>query len=38
MVAKLPGTHADLRGKIVKLTADPARVQVFHNGLSLRTR
>ncbi len=38
MIAKLPGTHSELRGQTVKLTADPARVQVFHRGLSLRTR
>ncbi|SMH57005.1 ABC transporter ATP-binding protein [Maritimibacter sp. HL-12] len=38
IIAKLPGIHADLRGQTVKLTADPNKVQVFHDGLSLRTR
>ena len=38
LIAKLPGIHADLRGRTVALTADPAKVQVFHEGRSLRTR
>ncbi|GGD31599.1 ABC transporter ATP-binding protein [Sinisalibacter lacisalsi] len=38
IIAKLPGIHDDLRGQTVKLTADPNKVQVFHDGLSLRTR
>ncbi len=38
LVAKLPGIHADLRRKTVRLTADPKKVQVFHNGLSLHYR
>ncbi|MGL5009188.1 MAG: ABC transporter ATP-binding protein [Paracoccaceae bacterium] len=38
VVAKLPGIHADLRHKVVKLTADPAKVHVFANGVSLLYR
>ncbi|NBD30339.1 MAG: sn-glycerol-3-phosphate ABC transporter ATP-binding protein UgpC [Alphaproteobacteria bacterium] len=38
VIAKLPGIHADVRGQNVRLTADPARVQVFHNGKSLYHR
>lgn len=38
VIAKLPGIHADLRGATVKLTTNPDKVQVFHDGLSLRTR
>jgi ABC-type sugar transport systems, ATPase components len=35
VIAKLPGIHDDLRGKSVRLTADPAKVQIFHEGKSL---
>ncbi len=38
VIAKLPGIHDDLRGKLVRLTADPAKVQVFSNGKSLLYR
>jgi alpha-glucoside transport system ATP-binding protein len=38
MVAKLPGIHADLRRKTVRLTADPKKVHVFANGRSLLYR
>ena len=38
VIAKLPGIHKDLRGRDVKLTADPARVHVFHDGQSLLYR
>ncbi|OIP84986.1 MAG: ABC transporter ATP-binding protein [Rhodobacterales bacterium CG2_30_65_12] len=38
IIAKLPGIHPDLRGQTVKLTADAGKVQVFHEGRSLRTR
>jgi len=38
MIGKLPGIHADLRGQTVRLAADPAKVQVFHNGRSLYYR
>jgi len=38
VIGKLPGIHADLRGKTVRLNADPSKVQVFHNGQSLYYR
>ena len=38
VVAKLPGIHADLRRKVVKLGAAPGKVQVFHKGRSLLYR
>jgi alpha-glucoside transport system ATP-binding protein len=38
VLAKLPGTHADLRGKSVKLKADPVHVHLFANERSLLYR
>ena len=38
VIAKLPGIHAGIRGKVLKFTADPAKVQIFHNGRSLYYR
>ena len=38
LIGKLPGIHADLRGKTVRLNAQPGKVQVFHNGQSLYYR
>src|SRR6056297_2892688 len=38
VIGKLPGIHADLRGKPVKLRASPDKVHVFHNGTSLLDR
>jgi alpha-glucoside transport system ATP-binding protein len=38
VIGKLPGIHADLRGKDVRLTAAPNKVQIFHNGQSLHYR
>ena len=38
VIGKLPGIHADLRGKPVKLGAEPSKVHVFHNGTSLLYR
>ncbi len=38
MVAKLPGIHADLRHKTVRLTADPKKVHLFAGGRSLLYR
>jgi alpha-glucoside transport system ATP-binding protein len=38
MVGKLPGIHVNLRGNTVKLTAAPAKVQIFSNGQSLHYR
>jgi len=38
VVGKLPGIHADLRRKTVKLSADPKKVQIFAQGQSLLYR
>ncbi len=38
VVAKLPGIHADLRHKAVRLGADPRKIHLFMNGRSLRYR
>jgi len=38
VIAKLPGIHDDLRGKSVRLTANPAKVHVFADGKSLLYR
>ena len=38
VVAKLPGIHADLRHKVVKLGADPKKIHLFHKGKSLQYR
>jgi alpha-glucoside transport system ATP-binding protein len=38
VIGKLPGIHADLRGKSVKLGASPDKVHVFHKGMSLLYR
>ena len=38
VIGKLPGIHAYLRGKSVRMAADPSKVQVFHNGQSLYYR
>ncbi|NBR53181.1 MAG: sn-glycerol-3-phosphate ABC transporter ATP-binding protein UgpC [Rhodobacteraceae bacterium] len=38
VISKLSGIHADFRGKTVSLGADPAKVQIFHNGRSLYYR
>ncbi len=38
VVAKLPGIHADLRRKVVRLAADPKKIHLFHNGRSLLYR
>ncbi len=35
VVAKLPGIHRDLRRRKVRLTADPSKVHLFADGLSL---
>ena len=37
-LAKLPGVHSALRGRTVRLTADPARLHLFHDGISLLYR
>ncbi|MFK7876161.1 MAG: ABC transporter ATP-binding protein [Paracoccaceae bacterium] len=36
VIAKLPGIHKDLRGSMLSLSADPAKVHLFHNGQSMR--
>jgi len=38
VLAKMPGIHLGLRGNTVKVTADPAKVQLFSNGQSLYYR
>jgi alpha-glucoside transport system ATP-binding protein len=38
VIGKLPGIHADLRGKTVRMSASADKVQVFHNGQSLHYR
>ena len=38
VIGKLPGIHADLRGKSVRLGASPDKVHVFHEGTSLLYR
>ncbi|MBF9036382.1 sn-glycerol-3-phosphate ABC transporter ATP-binding protein UgpC [Rhodobacterales bacterium HKCCE2091] len=38
IIAKLSGIHRELRGRDVRLTADPAKVHLFHDGISLRYR
>ncbi len=38
VIGKLPGIHAELRGKTVKLGASPDKVHIFHNGTSLLYR
>ena len=35
VIAKLHGIHKDKRGQTVRLTADPAKVHVFKDGVSL---
>ncbi len=38
MLAKLPGTHSDMRGKTVRVTAPPEKIHLFHKGISLLYR
>ncbi len=38
VIGKLPGVHKDVRGKTIRLTAAPEKVQVFHKGQSLYYR
>ena len=38
VLAKLPGIHSEMRGRQVRLTADPAKVHVFMDGVSLLYR
>ncbi len=36
ILAKLPGIHSGLKGQIVRLSADPAKVHLFADGQSMR--
>ncbi len=38
VIAKLPGIHADLRGRNVRLGAKPEKVHLFADGKSLLYR
>ena len=38
VIAKLPGIQKGMRGQVVRLTAEPAKVHVFANGKSLLYR
>jgi len=38
VIGKLAGIHAELRGKSVRMTATPDKVQIFNNGKSLYYR
>jgi alpha-glucoside transport system ATP-binding protein len=38
VLAKLPGIHADARGRTIRLGVHPSRVHVFRNGVSLLYR
>lgn len=38
VIGKLPGIHAELRGKTVRMAATPEKVQIFLNGQSLYYR
>jgi alpha-glucoside transport system ATP-binding protein len=38
VIAKLPGIHANVNGRTVRLTAEPEALHLFHNGNSLLYR
>ncbi|WP_220749396.1 MULTISPECIES: ABC transporter ATP-binding protein [Jannaschia] len=38
VIAKLPGIHPNHRGQRIQLTADPSKVHIFRNGMSLLYR
>lgn len=38
VIGKLPGIHGDLRGKKVRMSAKPEKIQIFHKGRSLYYR
>ncbi len=38
VIAKLPGIHTDVRGKTMRMSADPGKVHLFHDGNSLLYR
>ncbi|NDW52397.1 ABC transporter ATP-binding protein [Aliiroseovarius sp. PrR006] len=37
LIAKLPGIHGELKGQSVRLTADPSKLQIFADGVTMRT-
>ena len=38
VIAKLPGIHTELRGRELRMSADPSKVHLFSNGVSLLYR
>ncbi|MFY0680755.1 MAG: sn-glycerol-3-phosphate ABC transporter ATP-binding protein UgpC [Thalassovita sp.] len=38
LISKLSGIHRGLRGKTIKMTTEPSKVHLFHNGQSMRPR
>lgn len=38
VIAKLPGIHREVRGKLLRMTADPSKLHLFSNGKSLLYR
>ena len=38
VIAKLAGVHPNMRGQSMRLTADPSKVHIFRNGVSLLYR
>lgn len=38
IIGKLPGIHADVRGKVLQMSADPGKVHLFADGHSLLYR
>ncbi|WP_371153932.1 ABC transporter ATP-binding protein [Jannaschia sp. 2305UL9-9] len=38
VIAKLQGIHPNMRGQTIRLAADPAKVHIFRNGVSLLYR
>ena len=38
VIAKLPGIHGEMRGRNVHMTADPGKVHLFADGISLLYR
>ena len=38
VIAKLPGIHTEVRGKELRMSADPSKVHLFSNGVSLLYR
>jgi len=37
-IAKLPGIHRDVRGKKMRMTAEPGKIHLFHDKTSLLYR